>query len=400
MLSPVPEARPLNVAIVGAELAGLATAVSLRRAGHIVNVWISLFFLGGSYIIQVFEVFALNEEIGASIIVPPNSKRILERLGYSEKNLRAVEHVGVSKSPQSGNKYDGFVSMSPSSQSCMCRRTDLHDELKRLALEEDGAGAPVHLHLSTHIVDCDPEAGILTSKSGEKYEANVIIAADGVNSTLRATVLGFRVPLPPSRICAFRWVLEASKLEGSEFDWVNIRAPTRLRSHRDRFETPYVFVSLPVMYEYKGEQGEDRAHVFQIKATRAEMPEECSDFIPKFQSCIELVPDTLNIWDMHAVPKLTTWTKGRVLFLGDAAHATFPTLGQGAAMAVEEAAKIGCLLPSGTTRERVPSRLEARQILCKERREFVGQESAEQIVIPAKRGLYYRCEHSSHPIIC
>jgi salicylate hydroxylase len=97
----------LNVAIVGAGLAGLATAVSLRRAGHIVNVWISLLFLGGwiqgSCIIQVFEVSALNKEVGAAIVVPPNAKRILETLGYSEKNLRAVDYEGVSQSSQFRN---------------------------------------------------------------------------------------------------------------------------------------------------------------------------------------------------------------------------------------------------------------------------------------------------------
>jgi 2-polyprenyl-6-methoxyphenol hydroxylase-like FAD-dependent oxidoreductase len=136
--------------------------------------------------------------------------------------------------------------------------------------------------------------------------------------------------------------------------------------------------------------------VVRRKATRAEMLEEFSDFIPKFRSFIELAPDTINIWDMRAVPKLPTWTRGRVLLLGDAAHGTFPTLGQGAAMAVEEAATIGCLLPSGTTREQVPSRLEAHQILRKDRGDFVGQESAEQMAIPEKRGLYFRCKHNSH----
>ncbi|KAJ7272180.1 hypothetical protein C8J57DRAFT_1599218 [Mycena rebaudengoi] len=129
--------------------------------------------------------------------------------------------------------------------------------------------------MSTQIVDYDPEAGILTSKSGGKCEADVIIAADGVN-TLRATVVGYLV---------------------------------------------------------------------RSKATHAEMLEEFSDFIPKFRSFIELAPDTVNIWDMRAVPKLPTWIRGRVLLLNDAAHGTFPTLGHGAAMAVEEAATIGYLLP-------------------------------------------------------
>ncbi|KAJ7272114.1 hypothetical protein C8J57DRAFT_1506962 [Mycena rebaudengoi] len=249
-------------------LAGIAYVRPLDRAALESNGVVKYHYneaLTAGFTAAVFEVSALNKEVGAAIIVPPNATRILERLGYSEKNPRAVDYEGIliysgmseggTGAIQNGSKYDGF-------QSCMCRRTDLQDELKRLALDEEGSGTRVHLHLSTHIVDCEPEAGILTSKSGEKYEADDIIAADGIN--------------------------------------------------------------------------------------------------------------------------------GRVLLLGDAAHATFPTLGRGAAMAVEEAATIGCLLPSGATREQVPSRLEAHQILRKERGEFVGQESADQIVIPAKRGLYFR----------
>jgi 2-polyprenyl-6-methoxyphenol hydroxylase-like FAD-dependent oxidoreductase len=54
-------------------------------------------------------------------------------------------------------------------------------------LEEGGAVAPARLHMSTQIVDYDPEAGILTSKSGGKCEADVIIAADGVNVCARVS---------------------------------------------------------------------------------------------------------------------------------------------------------------------------------------------------------------------
>ncbi|KAJ7265102.1 FAD/NAD(P)-binding domain-containing protein [Mycena rebaudengoi] len=380
--------RPLNIAVVGAGLAGLATAVSLRRAGHIVNV---------------FEASALNKEVGAAIVVPPNATRILEWLGYSEKSLKAVRYEGTvmysGDSEESrtavnsnGNKYDGFESL-------MCRRTDLHDELKRLALEERGAGIPVQLHLSTRIAACDPEEGTLVSQSGQKYEADVIIAADGIHSTLRATVLGHVVPLPPSGICAFRWMLDASKLDSPEFDWVQsegISGPRLITRDSSTGSLKFIvmypcfnraLINVGMIHEYKGELGE---HLISRKATRAEMLEEFSDLIPKFRSFIELAPETLSIWELRALPKLTTWTKGRVLLLGDSAHATFPTLGQGAGMAIEEAATIACLLPSGTTREQVPSRLEGHQILRKERGEFVGQGSAEQVLIPKKRGLYFR----------
>ncbi|KAF7361572.1 FAD/NAD(P)-binding domain-containing protein [Mycena sanguinolenta] len=64
--------------------------------------------------------------------------------------------------------------------------------------------------------------------------------------------------------------------------------------------------------------------------------------------------------------------------------------GQGAAMAFEDAATIGCLIPIGTHREDIPARLEAYQSLRKPRGELVNRESLEQITIPSKRGLWFR----------
>lgn len=49
--------------------------------------------------------------------------------------------------------------------------------------------------------------------------------------------------------------------------------------------------------------------------------------------------DTLSLWPYYRVPKLKSWTSasGRVVVIGDAAHAMPPTGGQGAAMAFEDA---------------------------------------------------------------
>jgi salicylate hydroxylase len=118
-----------------------------------------------------------------------------------------------------------------------------------------------------------------------------------------------------------------------------------------------------------------------------------TDFHPKFLRILDLPLHTPILkWQLRAVPILPTWIRGRAALLGDAAHATLPLLGQGAAMAIEEAAVLGCLLPLGTTKEDIPARLEAYQTLRKERGEFVGMESVSQAAVPAKRGQYLRCE--------
>jgi salicylate hydroxylase len=130
--------------------------------------------------------------------------------------------------------------------------------------------------------------------------------------------------------------------------------------------------------------------------TVEEIREKFQEFHPKFLRLLDLSPATPILkWQLRALPDLPTWISGRVALLGDAAHATLPLLGQGAAMAIEEAGALGCLLPLGTTTEDVPARLEAYQTLRKERGEFVRAESILQAEVPAKRGSFLRCECST-----
>lgn len=69
------------------------------------------------------------------------------------------------------------------------------------------------------------------------------------------------------------------------------------------------------------------------------------DFCPQVQSLLSLV-ETCTKWTIAEVPPLETWssTCGRVILLGDAAHAMSPHVAQGSAMAIEDAAVLGeCL---------------------------------------------------------
>jgi len=66
----------MDVAIVGAGIAGLAASIALTRAGHRV---------------AVYEKSRFKNEIGAAITITPNGNRVLRRWGFDFERARPVD---------------------------------------------------------------------------------------------------------------------------------------------------------------------------------------------------------------------------------------------------------------------------------------------------------------------
>jgi len=73
---------------------------------------------------------------------------------------------------------------------------------------------------------------------------------------------------------------------------------------------------------------------------------------------------------------LASWTTGPVLLVGDAAHATAPTLAQGAAMAFEDAVVLGEVLSA--SQEDIPAALSAYEERRRPRCEAVREQTNER----------------------
>lgn len=115
-------------------------------------------------------------------------------------------------------------------------------------------------------------------------------------------------------------------------------------------------------------------------ASKEDVIAQFQDFHPKLLRILDLPAHSEILkWHLRVLPLLPTWIRGRAMLLGDAAHASLPLLGQGAAMAIEEGGSIGCLIPAGTRREDIPARLEAYQDIRKGRGEVMRTESVEQV---------------------
>ena len=69
--------------------------------------------------------------------------------------------------------------------------------------------------------------------------------------------------------------------------------------------------------------------------------------------------DRLFKWGLFDRDPLPTWTRGRATLLGDAAHAMPPFTGQGAVMALEDAAVLGRAAAAAATPDQALARYEA-----------------------------------------
>ncbi|KAJ7698830.1 FAD/NAD(P)-binding domain-containing protein [Mycena olivaceomarginata] len=371
----------LDICVVGAGLGGLAAAIALRQQGHRV---------------QIFETSLSNSEIGAAITLTKNALRVLDHLGWNKDNCKVVDSAGIIRlsadvAPSTTSIFRG------SEGGYYCHRVDLHEELKRIAIGE-GVGEPVKIKLGCQVMACDPAEGTLTLKDEQTISADMILGADGIHSTIRTNVLEHVVTAPATGMSAFRFLFDAAKLDGQpELAWFIDPPGGRLvESQAHPYHRIFAYLCrsgtlVNVVAQFPDHRDQDQCS-WTTLTTRADVLAEFQAYHPYFLRFLELAEDPILLWQLRALSILPTWVRGRAAILGDAAHATLPTLGQGAAMALEDAGTLGVLFPRDTTRAEVEERLKAYEALRKERGELINRESLEQFMLLEKRELMTRCK--------
>ncbi|KAJ6578003.1 hypothetical protein B0H19DRAFT_1229936 [Mycena capillaripes] len=293
-----------------------------------------------------FEASQVKTEIGAGLAVSSNSARVLNHLEVCRDNLKDTPYSGVrlwssmlklekerKRVGQPQVQIKTPSSSRISKQGFFVHRSDLYEELKRLATG-DGEGPPANLRLGSKVLECDPEEGTVTLNSGEVVHADLILGADGIHSVIRTHVVG-------------------SVQKASDSGWSCFRAV---------FEPTMALEDIPELQWFTSGAPGARAVVAKDEQFRMFL------FYP-------IRSGTL----INFVGFFTESQDAAQGLLGDAAHATLPLLGMGAAMAIEEGGALGCLFPAGTRREDIPARLQAYQDIRKTRGDFVKTQSVEQV---------------------
>ncbi|KAI5371039.1 putative FAD-binding domain, FAD/NAD(P)-binding domain superfamily [Septoria linicola] len=201
----------LDVAVVGAGIAGLAAGIALKRAGHYSNV-------------VIYERSLFKNEIGAAITPTPNANRILDRWGFDAKAYGETDKLQVRVVDAQSLDVDfqlGFTNVRDEygHNFNAFNRVDLHRGLRELA-EEVG----VQVQLGKEVTDLVCDEGCLKSRDGSEAKHDLVVVADGLRSSLAKTVTGLDIKPQKLGKSVFRGLVPMRHLKKNPLIWRTSKA--------------------------------------------------------------------------------------------------------------------------------------------------------------------------------
>lgn len=280
------------------------------------------------------------------------------------------------------------------------------DYQKILFEEAVRCGAEVKLdHRLVHVDVTTATITVRFDDNTKTYKADLVVGSDGLRSQVRSTILDEGCADPrPSTICAYRALVPLEAMNADELrrplmdprnDNVDVwLGPERFVLSYPVRQGPSAQYNLVLAHPEKIDPANNgKAAHFPRPALVSEVSEHYFDFCPQVRSVVSVVTpedkndyfiqkaalapkDGILEWKLADLPQLRTWSSkdGRVVLIGDAAHAQRPFLSAGASTAVEDAVALGVFLePEAVGRHGLQSLVQAFVDL---RRERVGKMQA------------------------
>ncbi|OMP81762.1 putative oxidoreductase yetM [Diplodia seriata] len=327
-----------NIAIIGGGLASLTLALSLHQRGIPCTI---------------YEARPESASTPGALMLSPNALRILDSLSiYPQIRDQGFNFSTVAFKNAAEETTDLYHLGGAAQYTYPCLR--IYRQTLLLALRSAAARAGIAIHYShkfLSITSTSPATGTTTfavqtpDGTTTHATASLLIGADGIHSRVRTQHVAPSAPAHYEGRVAITFAISRAQAALP----AHYPSPVAIHGARGAFvlapQTPdgaaQLLAGTQVAHPELDRDG--WAALAADKAGLAAMLRRDEGMWPgTVRRVLEGMPvETLGIWPYYSVPRMESWAAegegGRVVVLGDAAHAIPPTAGQGASQALEDA---------------------------------------------------------------
>lgn len=315
----------MKALIIGGGIGGCATALALHKVG---------------IRSEIFEARHKGDEgAGAFLTLAVNGVSTLRSLGLDVSRLAgAVDTFSMQLALSDGTRLATIAqgeALKDGTVSRTIKRADLY-----LALRDkvESLGIPIHYGRRLATAEGSADAVTATFDDDTTARGDLLVGADGLHSRTR------RIIDPDSPNPRYLGLLNVGGYASG------VEVAGSVGTMHMTFGKRVFFTYLPAesgevwWFANPAMKREPRRSELAGTDWRSTMLDLVAEDTSPATEVINATPQLFAAWPTHDFPKVPVWHRDRMLIIGDAAHAASPSSGQGASMAIEDAAVLALAL--------------------------------------------------------